>query len=58
MLAVLRSHNLDEARCQLDQLLAAGLVHVELAVRADAAWVAMARELAWQVLLRLMAGRS
>ena len=45
MLAVLRSRNLDEARCQLDQLLAAGLRHVELAVRADAAWVAMAREL-------------
>ena len=45
MLAVLRCRHLDEARCQLDQLLAAGLVHVELAVRADAAWVAMARDL-------------
>ena len=45
MLAVLRFNHPDEARCQLNQLLATGLVHVELAVRADAAWVAMARDL-------------
>ena len=42
---MLRCQDPNEARCQLDQLLAAGLVHVELAVRADAAWVEMARDL-------------
>ena len=42
---MLRCQAPNEACYQLDQLLAAGLVHVELAVRADAAWVAMAREL-------------
>ncbi|MFM7652313.1 MAG: bifunctional 4-hydroxy-2-oxoglutarate aldolase/2-dehydro-3-deoxy-phosphogluconate aldolase [Vulcanococcus sp.] len=45
VLAVLRFSHVDEARCQLDQLLAAGLLHVELAVRPDTAWVAMAGEL-------------
>ncbi|MFZ9851144.1 MAG: bifunctional 4-hydroxy-2-oxoglutarate aldolase/2-dehydro-3-deoxy-phosphogluconate aldolase [Vulcanococcus sp.] len=45
VLAVLRAPTLPEARCQLDQPLAAGLRHVELAVRADAGWVVMAREL-------------
>jgi 2-dehydro-3-deoxyphosphogluconate aldolase/(4S)-4-hydroxy-2-oxoglutarate aldolase len=45
VLAVLRPTTLPEARCQLDQLLAVGLRHVELAVRSDASWVAMAREL-------------
>ena len=45
MLAVLRCNHHLEARCQLDQLLAAGLVHVELAVRANASWVAMASDL-------------
>ena len=45
VLAVLRPSTIAQARCQLDQLLAAGLLHVELAVRADEAWVAMAAEL-------------
>ena len=45
MLAVLRPITIEQARGQLDQLLASGLHHVELAVRADAAWVGMARAL-------------
>jgi len=43
VLAVLRPNNLPQARQQLQQLQQAGLFHVELAVHADPAWVAMAR---------------
>jgi len=46
LLAVLRPRQHDEARHQLQLLQQAGLCHVELAVQADAAWVAMARALA------------
>ena len=45
LLAVLRPATLPEARHQLQQLQQAGLLHVELAVRADPAWVEMARTL-------------
>lgn len=45
LLAVLRPTSSEQARCQLEQLLAAGLVHVELAVSPSAAWVEMVREL-------------
>lgn len=45
MLAVLRPRTIHEARGQLDQLLAAGLEHVEIAVQASEAWVVMVREL-------------
>lgn len=45
LLAVLRPATLTEARHQLQQLQRAGLLHVELAVRADPAWVEMARAL-------------
>ena len=48
VLAVLRPTSLEQARCQLNQLLAAGLRHVELAVSADPRWVAMARTLQQQ----------
>jgi 2-dehydro-3-deoxyphosphogluconate aldolase/(4S)-4-hydroxy-2-oxoglutarate aldolase len=46
LLAVLRPRSLDQARTQLQLLQGAGLCHVELAVQASAAWVAMVRELA------------
>jgi 2-dehydro-3-deoxyphosphogluconate aldolase/(4S)-4-hydroxy-2-oxoglutarate aldolase len=45
LLVVLRPRNHHQARRQLDLLLAAGLVHVELAVEATEAWVSMARSL-------------
>ena len=45
LLAVLRPHTLDQARRQLEQLFAAGLCHVELAVAARDDWVAMVRQL-------------
>ena len=43
---MLRPDHLHQARHQLQQLQLAGLCHVELAVRADADWIAMARALA------------
>jgi 2-dehydro-3-deoxyphosphogluconate aldolase/(4S)-4-hydroxy-2-oxoglutarate aldolase len=42
---VLRPSSVHQARCQLEQVLAAGLVHVELAVSPTPAWVAMVHEL-------------
>jgi 2-dehydro-3-deoxyphosphogluconate aldolase / (4S)-4-hydroxy-2-oxoglutarate aldolase len=45
VLAVLRPGDENQARHQLDALLAVGLVHVELAVQASQAWVAMATQL-------------
>ncbi|MFM2080026.1 MAG: hypothetical protein RLZZ124_964 [Cyanobacteriota bacterium] len=45
LLAVLRPNDADQARSQLDQLLAAGLLHVELAVTPSSAWVRMATRL-------------
>ena len=45
LLAVLRPHSLQQARTQLQLLQGAGLRHVELAVQADPAWVAMVQEL-------------
>ena len=45
MLAVLRPQTLNEARQQLQLLQQAGLRHVELAVRVDSAWIAMAARL-------------
>lgn len=45
LLAVLRSNTPDQARCQLEQLLAAGLCHVELAVAVRDDWVAMVQGL-------------
>ena len=45
VLAVLRPRTIHEARGQLEQLLAAGLEHVEIAVQASDAWVRMVREL-------------
>ena len=45
LLAVLRSVSLEQARLQLRLLQQAGVVHVELAVSADSAWVAMANTL-------------
>lgn len=45
LLAVLRPGHVDQARCQLDQLLAAGLVHVELAVTPSQGWVLMVSQL-------------
>ena len=45
VLAVLRPGDENQARHQLDALLAVGLVHVELAVQASQAWVAMATRL-------------
>jgi len=45
LLAVLRPTGVLQARRQLEQLLAAGLVHVELAVSPSPPWVAMVREL-------------
>jgi 2-dehydro-3-deoxyphosphogluconate aldolase/(4S)-4-hydroxy-2-oxoglutarate aldolase len=45
VLAVLRPTSTAQAHSQLQQLLAVGLLHVELAVQPSAAWVALARQL-------------
>jgi 2-dehydro-3-deoxyphosphogluconate aldolase / (4S)-4-hydroxy-2-oxoglutarate aldolase len=42
---VLRPRDLPQARCQLDALQAAGLVHSELEVQASPAWVSMVLQL-------------